>query len=96
MVRVQLLAMVHNFPKDGHQLTADANYFGGKNTGYALYTNENYDGDHNFLGTTAQQQLSSGNNKFITTSNRLYKPAYQNNKARSRFKGANKFAGQHN
>ena len=32
----------------------------------SLYTNNNYDAAHTYTGTTAQQQLSSGNNKFIT------------------------------
>ena len=51
---------VHNFVKDGEQLTADGNYFAGKNNGYSFYTNKNSD------TTTLQQQLSEGNNKFFT------------------------------
>lgn len=59
-------SMVHNFPKDGEQWTADGNYFAGKNTGNSLYTNNNFDENHNYTYTNAQQQLSSGNNKFFT------------------------------
>jgi ferric enterobactin receptor len=60
------LGMVHNFVKEGEQLTADGNYFSGKNNGDQLYVNNNYDASGNFLGTSTQQQLSLGNNKFLT------------------------------
>ncbi|MEP6465331.1 MAG: outer membrane beta-barrel protein, partial [Parafilimonas sp.] len=59
-------SFVHNFPKDGEQWTADGNYFAGKNNGNSVYTNNNYDADHNYTNTTAQQQISNGNNKFFT------------------------------
>ena len=51
------LGMVHNFPKKDEQLTADANYFSGKNEGDALYTTNYYDVDGNYTGNFIQQQL---------------------------------------
>jgi outer membrane receptor protein involved in Fe transport len=58
--------MVHNFAKEGAQLTADGNFFSGKNSGQALYTNNNYDANGNYIGSLTQQQLSNGNNQFLT------------------------------
>jgi outer membrane receptor protein involved in Fe transport len=58
--------MVHNFAKKDEQLTADANYFSGKNEGTALYTTNYYDANGNYTGDFVQQQLSNGNNQFFT------------------------------
>ena len=59
------LGYVYNFPKEGEQLTADANYFSGKNSGNSLYTT-NYLDDGNIAGTQLQQVLSTGSIKFLT------------------------------
>jgi ferric enterobactin receptor len=59
------LGYVYNFPKEGEQLTADANYFSGKNSGNSLYTT-NYLDDGNVASTQLQQVLSTGSIKFLT------------------------------
>jgi ferric enterobactin receptor len=59
------LDYVYNFPKEGEQLTADANYFSGKNSGNSLYTT-NYLNDNNVAGTQLQQVSSDGNINFLT------------------------------
>ncbi len=72
--------LVHNFAKEGAQLTADGNYFSGKNSGYSLYTDNYYDADGNFSGTALQQQLSNGNNKFLTIQTDYTNPLTKNTK----------------
>lgn len=59
------LGYVYNFPKAGEQLTADANYFSGKNSSNSLYTT-NYYKAGNIAGTQLQQLLGDGDNKFVT------------------------------
>ena len=59
------LDYVYNFPKEGEQLTADANYFSGKNSGNSLYTT-NYLKGNDVTGTQLQQVSSDGNIKFFT------------------------------
>jgi len=56
---------VYNFPKEGEQLTADANYFSGKNSGNSLYTTNYLDGS-DITGTQLQQVTSDGSIKFLT------------------------------
>jgi hypothetical protein len=52
--------MVHNFAKKDEQLTADANYFSGKNEGSSVYTTNYYDVNGNYTGQLSfQQQLSN-------------------------------------
>jgi outer membrane receptor protein involved in Fe transport len=58
-------AFVYNFPKQGTQLTADANYFSGKNTNSSLYTT-NYLKGNTVNGTQMQQIVGDGKNKFLT------------------------------
>ncbi len=60
------LGMVHNFKKEGMQLTADGNYFSGKNDGISMYNTRYYSKNSEYLNTGLQQQLSSGNNQFLT------------------------------
>lgn len=59
------LDYVYNFPKEGEQLTANANYFSGKNSGNSLYTT-NYLNGNDVTGTRLQQVSSDGNIKFFT------------------------------
>ncbi|MEP6584061.1 MAG: outer membrane beta-barrel protein [Ginsengibacter sp.] len=59
------LGYVYNFPKEGEQLTADANYFSGKNSGNSVYTT-NYLKGGNVAGTQLQQVVSDGSNSFLT------------------------------
>ncbi|RFM28241.1 TonB-dependent receptor [Deminuibacter soli] len=61
------LGLKQLFKKEGAQLTADFNYFGGHDTNNALYTTNNMSkpgGD--ILGTQQQQTIGSGKNRFIT------------------------------
>ncbi len=58
--------MVHNFKKDGEQLTADGNFFSGKNSGNSLYTTQYYTGAGGFINSALQEQLSNGTNSFLT------------------------------
>ncbi len=55
------LAYVHNFPKNGHQFTADVNYFNGKNDNESDIVN-NSGGNHTFR----QLQEGKGNNERVT------------------------------
>src|SRR5206468_12684468 len=58
-------AMKHIFPKEGEELTADANYFSGKNSGSSDFTTDYYNAD-GFRGTELEKIVSNGNNKFLT------------------------------
>jgi outer membrane receptor protein involved in Fe transport len=58
--------LVHNFVKEGEQLTADGNYFAGKNGGNTLYTNNSFESTTNTEKSITQQQISDGTNKFFT------------------------------
>ncbi len=70
--------MVHNFTKDGHQLTADVNYFGGKNEGDQYITSNTYDINGVFIGSTNQRQLSEGKNSFFTIQTDYANPITKN------------------
>ncbi len=59
------LDYVYNFPKEGEQLTANANYFSGNNTGNSLYTT-NYLNGNSVAGTQLQKVSSDGNINFLT------------------------------
>lgn len=63
----------HNFPKAGEELTADMNYFSGKNEGNSLYTTQYYQGN-TVAGTQLQQVVSDGNNRFMTIQTDYVKP----------------------
>jgi outer membrane receptor protein involved in Fe transport len=59
--------MVHNFKKDGEQLTADGNFFSGKNSSNSIYTTNYYNAAGGSAGLPlTQEQLASGNNSFLT------------------------------
>lgn len=70
--------VVHNFTKEGHQLTADVNYFGGKNTGGQLITSNTYDANGNFVNSSVQNQLSEGKNQFVTIQTDYTNPITKN------------------
>ncbi len=59
------LDYVYNFPKDGEQLTANANYFSGNNTGNSLYTTSYLNGN-SIAGKQLQKVSSDGNISFLT------------------------------
>ncbi|WP_336514473.1 TonB-dependent receptor domain-containing protein [Pollutibacter soli] len=54
------------FPKEGQELTADFNFFGGKNEGNSLYTTNYYDKTGGVDGTSYQKVLSDGKNTNFT------------------------------
>lgn len=58
--------LVQNFKKQGHQLTADGNFFSGKNKSNSLYTTNYYDNTNNYTGAFIQQQIADGTNQFLT------------------------------
>ncbi|HEY2726088.1 MAG TPA: TonB-dependent receptor, partial [Parafilimonas sp.] len=72
--------MVHNFAKDGEQLTADGNFFSGKNSGDQNYLSNSYDVNGNFIGSSTQQQLSNGTNQFLTVQTDYTNPLTKNTK----------------
>jgi ferric enterobactin receptor len=59
-------SVVHNFAKEGKQLTFDANMFAGKNGGNSFYTTNSYFDDNAFIGHSVQQQISKGKLGFYT------------------------------
>lgn len=63
------------FPKQGEELTADANFFSGKSSGNALYNTDIYT-DHNGskMGMAQQQILGSGTNQFFTVQTDYVRP----------------------
>ncbi len=63
----------HNFPKAGEELTADLNYFSGRNEGSSLYTTQYYQGN-NVSATQLQQVISNGTNQFMTIQTDYVKP----------------------
>ncbi len=65
----------HLFPKEGEELTADANYFSGKMENNSSYTTNYYSNLNNALtGTQLQKVLGDGINKFITLQTDYTKP----------------------
>lgn len=68
------LGLKHNFTKSGEELTADINYFGGKNDGSGLYTTNYYGDANNIYGSQIQKNLSDGNNKFLTIQTDYVRP----------------------
>ena len=67
--------MKHLFQKEGEELTADVNYFAGKNSGNALYATNFYaNGTGNIIGTELQQVIGSGNDKNLVMQMDYTKP----------------------
>ncbi len=63
------------FPKKGEELTADVNFFSGKNNGKSLYNTSIYSGNGGSeTGTIQQQILGSGINQFITLQTDYVRP----------------------
>lgn len=63
------------FPKQGEELTADANIFSGKNEGNSFYNTDVFGSNGgNKTGNTKQQIISGGTNKFVTVQTDYVKP----------------------
>jgi len=69
------LGMKHLFPKEGEELTADLNFFSGKNGGNSLYVTNYYaSAGGNKTGEYQQQLLNNGTNRFLTIQTDYVKP----------------------
>jgi ferric enterobactin receptor len=69
------LGMKHIFPKEGEELTADLNYFSGKNEGNNLYVTDYFTSQGGTkTGNFQQQLINSGTNKFLTLQSDYVKP----------------------
>ncbi len=69
------LGIKHIFPKEGEELTADLNYFSGKNEGNNLYVTDYYNSLGGIkTGDYQQQLISSGTNKFLTIQSDYVRP----------------------
>ena len=69
------LGMKHLFPKEGEELTADLNYFSGRNAGNSLYVTDFFaSAGGNKTGEYQQQLINSGTNKFLTIQTDFVKP----------------------
>ncbi|WP_212006166.1 outer membrane beta-barrel family protein [Chitinophaga sp. HK235] len=71
-----VLGMKHLFPKEGEELTVDANYFGGKSKNNADYYTDFYsNGQNSAIDHTSKQQiLGNGKISFITVQTDYVKP----------------------
>lgn len=58
--------IVHNFAKEGAQLTFDGNVFSGKNNSLSQYTTNYYTNKDQLVGNTVQKQVADGTNQFTT------------------------------
>ncbi|HVZ97987.1 MAG TPA: TonB-dependent receptor [Chitinophagaceae bacterium] len=74
------LSFMHNFQREGEQLTFDGNFFSGKNSGNANYVTSNFLGDKTFIGNSYEQQLSNGTNLFSTLQSDYVNPLTKNTK----------------
>jgi ferric enterobactin receptor len=69
------LGMKHIFPTEGEELTADMNYFSGKNEGNNMYVTDSFASQGGIkTGNYQQQLINSGTNKFLTIQSDYVKP----------------------
>ncbi|MFL5738849.1 MAG: outer membrane beta-barrel protein, partial [Flavisolibacter sp.] len=67
--------MKYLFPKQGEELTADLNYFTGKNTNNSLYTTNTYSTPGgSYIGGVQQQVMGDGTNQSLTIQTDYVKP----------------------
>jgi outer membrane receptor protein involved in Fe transport len=69
-----VLGMKHLFPKEGEELTADFNYFGGKSNNNSNYQTDRYGTGSSIIGSDLQQILGNGKMSFITIQTDYVKP----------------------
>ncbi len=72
--------VIHNFKKEGEQLTADGNFFTGTHTSNSLYTTNYFTNNNAYTGSLLQQQLSDGGVKFLTLQTDYINPLSKNTK----------------
>ena len=69
------LGMKHIFPREGEELTADMNYFSGKNNGNSQYTTNFYDTPGGTkIGDQLQRLDNEGTNRFFTVQTDYVRP----------------------
>ena len=70
------LGFRHQFPTQGEEWTADANYFSGRNTNNSQYTTDYYSSGagSTVTGDLLQRALGEGSNKFLTIQTDYVKP----------------------
>jgi outer membrane receptor protein involved in Fe transport len=69
-----VLGMKHLFPKEGEELTADFNYFGGKSDNNSDYRTDRYGSKNNITGSDIQQIIGGGSVSFMTLQTDYVKP----------------------
>ncbi len=69
------LGMKHLFPQTGQELTADLNYFSGKNNGNSLYVTDYFtSAGGSKTGEYQQKLINDGTNRFLTVQTDYVKP----------------------
>lgn len=68
------LGLKYNFPKAGEEFSIDFNYFGGTNKNDAIYNTNYLNSSNNITGTQIQNNIGTGNNKFMTIQSDYVKP----------------------
>lgn len=75
------LGMKQLFPKEGEELTADLNFFAGKNEGNSLYNTDFYaNSGGSKTGNQLQKVLNNGTNQFLTIQTDYVLPVKKNSK----------------
>ena len=70
-----VFGLKHLFPKEGEELTVDANFFGGKNSNNALYTTNYYGYNSDVItNTELQKSIGSGRDKNFVIQSDYVKP----------------------
>ena len=70
-----VFGLKHLFPKEGEELTIDANFFGGKNSNNSLFTTNNLDNtSKNITSTHLQKAIGSGSDKNFVIQSDYVKP----------------------
>jgi outer membrane receptor protein involved in Fe transport len=70
-----VFGMKHIFPKEGEELTVDANFFGGKMTNNSFYTTNFFDTDNTtIINTDLQKAIGTGTSKNIVVQTDYVKP----------------------
>ena len=70
-----VFGLKHLFPKEGEELTIDANFFGGENSNNSLFTTNNLDNtSKNITSTHLQKAIGSGSDKNFVIQSDYVKP----------------------
>lgn len=69
-----VFGLKHIFPKEGEEITVDANMFGGKNNNNSLYTTNYFNNSGVVTNTELQKAVGSGNDKNFVIQSDYVKP----------------------